>query len=152
MDRSSLNIPIKQVKGVGDARAKLFAKLGIHTALDLLRHFPRSYLDLNETKFIADLLQGDDAVIRARVVLPVAERFVRKGMTVYTTAVADDTGSIKVTIFNRKYAAASLKVGSEFLFKGKVDYCGRGRQYVLYKKAVFLCSLGNRCDVPCLSV
>lgn len=124
MDRSSLNIPIKQVKGVGDARAKLFAKLGIHTALDLLRHFPRSYLDLNETKFIADLLQGDDAVIRARVVLPVAERFVRKGMTVYTTAVADDTGSIKVTIFNRKYAAASLKVGSEFLFKGKVDYNG----------------------------
>ncbi len=124
MDRSSLNIPIKQVKGVGDARAKLFAKLGIHTALDLLRHFPRSYLDLNETKFIADLLQGDDAVIRAKVISPVSERFVRKGMTVYTTAVADDTGSIKITIFNRKYAAASLKVGSEFLFKGKVDYNG----------------------------
>lgn len=124
MDRNSLNIPINKVKGVGEARAKLFAKLGIHTALDLLRHFPRSYLDLHQTRFISELLQGDDALIRARVVLPVAERFIRKGMTVYTTAVADDSGSIKITIFNRKYAAANLKVGSEFLFKGKVDYNG----------------------------
>ena len=82
MDRSSLNIPIKDVKGVGEARAKLFAKLGIRTALDLLRHFPRSYTDLNETRFISELSLGDEAVIRARVTLPVTERFIRKGMTV----------------------------------------------------------------------
>lgn len=122
MDRSSLNIPIKEVRGVGEARAKLFAKLGIHTALDLLRHFPRSYTDLNETRFISELSLGDEAVIRARVTLPVTERFIRKGMTVYSTVIADDSGAIRLTIFNRKYAAASLKVGSEFLFKGRIDH------------------------------
>ena len=122
MAQSIFDRPINEVRGVGEARAKLFAKLGINTALDLLRHFPRSYEDLSEVKFISDLLEGEEALIRARVALPVNGRFVRKGMTVYSTVVADDTGSLKLTVFNRKFTAESLKVGKEFLFKGKVEY------------------------------
>ena len=122
MERFDLNKPIKQVRGVGEARAKLFAKLGINTALDLLRHFPRAYEDLNEIKFIRDLRENEEALIRARVVVPAAGRYIRKDMTVFTAVAADDTGRIKITIFNRKYTAESLEYGKEFLFKGKVEF------------------------------
>lgn len=122
MYESILNTPVNKIRGVGDKRAKLFGKLGIFTALDLLRHFPRTYEDLSRISFISELHQNDFVVIRARVTMPVTERFVRKGMIIYTTAAADDTGVIKLTIFNRKYAAQALKVGEEHLFRGKVDY------------------------------
>lgn len=40
------NVDIQYVKGIGPARAKLLAsELGIHTAYDLLRHYPTGYVD-----------------------------------------------------------------------------------------------------------
>lgn len=122
MDRFDLNMPINKVRGVGEARAKLFAKLGVHTAIDLLRHFPRAYEDLNEIRFISELRENEEALIRARVVVGASGRYIRNGMTVYTAVAADETGRIKITIFNRKYTAESLEYGKEFLFRGKVEF------------------------------
>ena len=122
MERFDLNMPIKQVRGVGEARAKLFAKLGINTALDLLRHFPRAYEDLNEIRFIRELRENEEALIRARVVVPASGRYIRRDMTVFTAVAEDPTGRIKITIFNRKYTAEALEYGKEFLFRGKVEF------------------------------
>ncbi len=45
------NIDIQYVKGIGPARARLLAsELGIHTAYDLLRHYPTGYVD--RSKFV----------------------------------------------------------------------------------------------------
>ena len=38
-----LSTPIQYVKGVGEKRAALFAKLDIRTVGDLLAHYPRDY-------------------------------------------------------------------------------------------------------------
>ena len=121
-----LNMPIRQVRGVGEARAKQFAKLGVNTALDLLRHFPRTYENLNEIKFISELREGEDALIRARVRVPATLQFTRnrsaRNITVYNAVAADDTGAIKITIFNRKYTAEALERGKEYLFKGRIEF------------------------------
>ena len=37
--------PISALRGVGEKRAKAYARLGIQTPYDLLFHIPRSYLD-----------------------------------------------------------------------------------------------------------
>ena len=46
--------PITHLKGIGEKTAKLFAKIGIYTAEDLLVYFPRDYETFKETVTIAD--------------------------------------------------------------------------------------------------
>ena len=48
--------PVCYIKGVGEKRAKLLGKLGITTALQLAEHYPRGYIDFNETTAIAELM------------------------------------------------------------------------------------------------
>ena len=40
-----LDSPLTYVKGVGEARARLFARLGLNTAGDLLTFYPRRWED-----------------------------------------------------------------------------------------------------------
>ena len=42
---------IRYLKGVGEARARLFAKVGVETIYDLLTYFPRTYED--RTRIVA---------------------------------------------------------------------------------------------------
>ena len=37
------NVSIKELKGVGDKNAALFARLGIESVYDLILYFPRTY-------------------------------------------------------------------------------------------------------------
>ena len=41
---------IQYIKGVGEARAKLFHTLGVHTVFDMLTFFPRDYEDRTAVK------------------------------------------------------------------------------------------------------
>ncbi len=52
-------LDIKYVKGIGPKRAELLAKeLNIHTAYDLLHHFPTSYVDRTSIYTIREF-EGD---------------------------------------------------------------------------------------------
>ena len=48
-----LQTDIRKLKGVGEQRAKAFAKLGITDFGSLLTHFPRSYIDHRNAMTIA---------------------------------------------------------------------------------------------------
>lgn len=50
---------IQFVPGVGPQRAMAFERLGIHTLEDLLRHYPRTYLDARKFVNIRDLRAGE---------------------------------------------------------------------------------------------
>jgi ATP-dependent DNA helicase RecG len=50
---------VKYIKGVGEHRARLLAKLGIHTVEDLLEFFPRAYLSRVLNPTLKDLQPGD---------------------------------------------------------------------------------------------
>lgn len=53
---------VKYIKGLGPARAKLLAdELGIHSAYDLLHHFPTSYIDRSKVYSIQSLRSVGDA-------------------------------------------------------------------------------------------
>ena len=55
-----LGSPITVLKGVQDATAKRFAKLGVTTVRDLVYHFPNRHLDFRATSPIANLVPGED--------------------------------------------------------------------------------------------
>ena len=112
---------IKNLNGVGSKRAELFEHLGIYRAAQLVRFYPRAYKDWSKPVSIAEAENGEVACVRATVRTPVTENRIRKGMTIFKTTCADDSGAImQVTIFNNKYLAAKLRTESEYLFYGKV--------------------------------
>lgn len=64
---TALLTPVKFIKGVGDYRARLLAKLGLHTALDVMEFFPRSYLSRVLNPTLKDLQLGDVVSLTAEI-------------------------------------------------------------------------------------
>lgn len=111
---------IKYVKGVGEARAKLFAKLGVETVSDLVHLYPRQYKDFSNIFSIADAPVGETCIIRAIVDHSPIEHRVRKGMTLYKTVATDGHDIVHLTFFNNPYITRTLQQGEEYLFCGKI--------------------------------
>ena len=115
---------IKYIKGVGPARAEVLNKLGIYTLEDVLTYFPRGHEDRGKIKNIAELVDGEEALISAIPVARVSEFKVRPGLTLCKTTVRDETGSCQITWYNQKYLKNSIKVNQRYKFYGKVSKKG----------------------------
>ena len=61
------DVPVTQLKGVGEARAASLAKLELHTVLDLLTYYPRRYLDRTNERRIDELDVGEEAMVLVKV-------------------------------------------------------------------------------------
>ena len=116
-----LSTPIQYVKGVGEKRAALFAKLDIRTVGDLLAHYPRDYEDWSHPLAIADAPYGKPCCIRAYVVSAPREQYIRKGMVLYKFTVSDGRDGMHVTLFNAKYTAEKLTVNTPIYLFGTVS-------------------------------
>lgn len=118
---TDLDTDIKFLKGVGEKRAGYLYTLGIENIGALLRYYPRGYEDFKNIKQIFDCSADEKVCIKARVITPVTENFIRKNMTLYKFKVTDGTANLQITLFNNKYLANRLNVGSEYLFAGKIQ-------------------------------
>ena len=61
------NTNIQYLKGVGEKRAKILNKLGIFTVGDLLRFYPRDYMDWSKISSIAAAPFDTNCCVRAIV-------------------------------------------------------------------------------------
>ena len=111
---------VKYIKGVGSARAELLNSLGIFTLNDLITYFPRTYEDRGKPKHIAELEDGDEALIEAICVSKMIEKRVRKNKVIYTLTVRDETGMCQITCFKQRYLKNRFKLGETYKFFGKV--------------------------------
>ena len=121
-----LSDPITILRGVGPAKAKLFANLNIFTLRDLICHFPRGYEDRTELVEIAALQPDAPACFKAVVMNTPRTAHIRKGLDMTKIQVADHSGRLNITFFNNKYAAEQLRYGCEYIFYGAVsgDFIG----------------------------
>lgn len=121
----SLQMPVTKLFGVSTAREKLFSKLGIKTLFDLLYHFPAAHENRGATVLVDDAQNGEYASLILEVITPVTNaRLKSKGgraMTVQKFTAADETGSVKITCFNREFLGQSVKVGSRYRFYGIIN-------------------------------
>ena len=111
---------IQYLKGVGEKRAQSLARLGIDSVGALLSYYPRTYKDLSNIEQIYEGEFEHTACVKARIVSPINEHYIRKNMTLYKFRAADESGVMDVTLFNNKYLAQKLHQGSTYLFYGKL--------------------------------
>jgi ATP-dependent DNA helicase RecG len=117
--------PVSLLAGVGPKKASALEQVGVESILDLLTYYPRRYLDRTNQADIADLVEGDEAMVLATV-KRVNSRRTRAGRALVEIDVFDGSSYLKCTFFNQPWRAKQLKVGTEAVFFGKVErYRGR---------------------------
>lgn len=73
-----MSLPVTEVPGIGPARARALARLGIETVGGLLYRPPRDYLDLREATPIGSLTEGRVAAVKG-VIVSASWRRARRG-------------------------------------------------------------------------
>ena len=118
--------PVQYLKGVGPAKAELFAKLGISTVMDLLRYYPRAYIDRTTIGTISSLAPAQNCTVMGTVV-GFQIRPTRDGRKDFVMVLSDDTGTIECIWFNQPFLQRVFKVGQAVVVSGEVGYY-KGKQ------------------------
>ena len=119
--------PLSRLPGVGRRHAQRLARLGLHTAGDLLWHLPRRYEDRSTWKPIARLGPGEVATVQGVVVA--SERVpTRTHRPVVRVTVSDGTGRLDAVFFNQPFRVQQLPPGRAVRLSGRVDPGYRGWQ------------------------
>lgn len=121
----NLNTDIRYIKGIGEAKGKAFARLGVRCVGDLLSDFPRAYEDRSKVLPIARLMEGESACVCAMITTEPELSRIRKGMELLRFRIADASGSMLVTYFNQAWMKNKLRRGDTYIFYGKVQVTGR---------------------------
>ena len=112
---------IRDIKGIGEKTEKLFNKLNIYTANDLLEYYPRNYdwfmppVSLQ----MVDSSNGTPAIEGVIVSEPVVKKI--RSLTLLSVYIKDSNGEkIKLTWFNMPFMKNSLKTGYKYIFRGQI--------------------------------
>ena len=124
MDGKSLSdlaeVGVDRLKGVGPKNIDALEEMGIRTILDLVTFYPRRYIDRTNQAAIADLVDGEPAMVLARV-RKVSSRRTRQGRTMVEVELFDGSSYLRVTFFNQPWRAKQLREGAEVTVFGKVE-------------------------------
>ena len=108
-----------KLKGVTEKRLKELNKMGIFTPEDLVRFYPRAYLDLTHRVKLSSCYHNDMALVACRVASP--PQTVYTGRRNFIKVWCDQEGELfSVVWFNAPYVKDKLKEG-EYLFYGRVQ-------------------------------
>ena len=110
---------LSKLKGVTEKRLKELNKMGIFTPEDLVRFYPRAYLDLTHRVKLSSCYHNDMALVACRVASP--PQTVYTGRRNFIKVWCDQDGELfSVVWFNAPYVKTKLKEG-EYLFYGRVQ-------------------------------
>jgi ATP-dependent DNA helicase RecG len=113
--------PVGSLTGVGKAMADKLARLGIHTAGDLIHHYPRRYDDFSKIIPIRMMRPGN--VTFKGEVERVASRYARARKLHLTEAIiSDGTGTVKAIWFNQQWLAKTIPTGTPVLVSGELKF------------------------------
>lgn len=115
---------IKKLYGVGEVKAKAYAKMGVATVGDLLSHYPRGYENRGD---VIPLCEADGLGKSAHILTVATEpKSVRlkNRMSLLKFRAYDDSGVCDITFFNQDFLKNTFPMGASFRFYGKVERVG----------------------------
>ncbi len=126
----ALESPVNVLKGVGPARERSLASIGIRTLKDLFLHFPRRYEDRRRVLRISELANGKNVLVTGvlnRVQSTRMHRRDGRGTLLVITAILEETGErLYCTWFNRRGLAVKIKPGVRAALFGKAEKKEKG--------------------------
>ena len=111
---------LRYIKGLSDKRISDLNKMGVFSAEDLLRVFPRSYLDMRKQVSLFDA-QNNDFVLTKGTVVAIPQYVPTRGRLSFFKVVCEQDGEpFTIIWFNQPYIRSKLKEGETYLFYGRV--------------------------------
>ncbi len=107
------------LKGIGEKRAKVFAKKGIETVEDLIMTPPKTYLDHRKPTPIGKCRIGERVLIEGVIVKHKESGYGRN--TSLKLEVNDGSGIIGITFFKAKTYSHIFSIGRRMFFDGEVS-------------------------------
>ena len=112
---------------LGDRTATALKKaFGMETVGDLLHHYPRRYVVRGELSDIAELEEGEEATVLAKIEAVRLRR--ASGRTILEVIVTDGSARLSLTFFNQAWREKELRIGRTGMFAGKVGLFNGKRQ------------------------
>ncbi|OZC03368.1 ATP-dependent DNA helicase RecG [Rubricoccus marinus] len=121
-----LDTDIQELPGVGERRAEPLRKAGISTFRDLLRHYPRRYLDRSTVTPIRQIVEGGTEAIMV-VGTVTGKSQVGQGRKVrFELKVTDESGGTLKAVWFRggHYIGRQFRNGDRLALHGKVEKYG----------------------------
>jgi ATP-dependent DNA helicase RecG len=119
--RVTTDVPLTKVLGAKTAKA-LAEHLGLHTAGDLIYHFPRRYDERGEHTDLRQLEVGEQVTVLAQVQGISVKPFRQRKGNMLEVTIGDGSGAtLTCTFFNQAWRERELTRGRWGLFAGKVS-------------------------------
>ena len=126
--------PIREIKGIGEKTEKLFEKLNIYTAGDLLRYYPRGYDVYEESIPVSEVEEGKICTVTGAIFGRVQVAGNRR-LPVTTLHVRDLTGTLKAVWFRMPFLRNTFAGGGAVTLRGRV--VRKGRELVMEQPEIF---------------
>ena len=126
--------PIREIKGIGEKTEKLFEKLNIYTAGDLLRYYPRGYDVYEEPVPVSEVEEGKICTVTGAIFGRVQVAGNRR-LPVTTLHVRDLTGTLKAVWFRMPFLRNAFAGGGAVTLRGRV--VKKGRELVMEQPEIF---------------
>jgi ATP-dependent DNA helicase RecG len=123
---------IQFLPGVGPARAQTFERLELRTLEQLVRHYPRTWLDASRFVKVRDLVPGQLLTVSGEVHRAAQVR-TRGGRTDFLVTFRDDTGEVACYFFGQGFLARVLRPGVRAVVSGELDAFDRRMQNPMFE-------------------
>jgi len=114
-----LSMPVQYLKGVGPARAEVFAKLGVNTVGDLLEYYPRDWVFAPQASKINRLRTGETATVIGLIESTDYQPYRRQ--PIFEVIASDETGICRIIWFHGGFLRDKLQPGQVIMAWGKVN-------------------------------
>ncbi|MDY4187127.1 MAG: ATP-dependent DNA helicase RecG [Candidatus Borkfalkiaceae bacterium] len=112
---------LKYVKGLSDKRIEDLNEMGIFSAEDLIKHFPRNYLDLTSVLPLKTYNAGEYAFTKARLISSPQTFTSARKLKCVKALCSQGNEVFTVMWFNQPYVTKRLECGEEYLFYGRLQ-------------------------------
>lgn len=117
----TLDTPIEKIIRLReDVRAGLL-RLGLHTARDLLYHFPTRYVDASEYSAIKNATPNTVVTVTGTITALASKKSFKSKIPMTEGVIEDQSGKLKVLWLNQPYLAKMFHIGQTLTLSGKLQ-------------------------------
>lgn len=121
----NLDIPLKEIKGIGEKLLEKLNGVGIETVADILWFTPVRIEDWNNPTDISELKPDGFYVVRGVIEKITERRIWARKMSIVEAIIGDGTGSVRAVWFNQVYIKRGFAKGDEVIVSGKTSFKGK---------------------------